>query len=171
VIIQGHRKVMQPVLKCLLSVEIQYNSIELINTQLPHVGHIMLLPARANSSVVFLTVKLQGFVSTSVASVHCQTSPGISSLLYLPEWVYECISRFSCAKQTDNISSNAPLLSQQKPRTGLHQTGGKGVMYLWTRWTLPTLTSHCFLFSLQRDFFWQTEHGSGRNCVIFYRPM
>jgi hypothetical protein len=47
-IIQSHRKVTQPILKYLLMVAIQYNSIWLINTQYrceytrAHAGHVML---------------------------------------------------------------------------------------------------------------------------------
>jgi hypothetical protein len=56
---QCDREVRQPILKYLLTVAIQYNSIGLINTlyrcdyTTAHAGHVMLSPARVRPSAVF----------------------------------------------------------------------------------------------------------------------
>jgi hypothetical protein len=56
------------------------------------------------------------------ASVHCQTLPGISFLLNLPEWVWGYISRFPCAKQISSVSSGEPFLWQKACRTDFYSS-------------------------------------------------
>jgi hypothetical protein len=65
---------------------------------------------------------------TSAMSVHCGTLPGISFLLNLPEWVQEYISRFSCAKQVDSMSSDESF-PWQELFNGLLQAWGKEWMH------------------------------------------
>jgi hypothetical protein len=69
--VQGDKKVTQPILKYLLMVAIQYNSIGLINTQYrceytrAHAGHVMLLPAHASPSAVIKQSKCKDVFFTS----------------------------------------------------------------------------------------------------------
>jgi hypothetical protein len=81
----------------------------------------------------------------SATNFHCRTLPGISFLLNLPEWVYGYISRFSCAKQIDNISSGEPFPwhRNSSPRCTKREEKSE-CMYRWTRWTFPTLNITLF---------------------------
>jgi hypothetical protein len=81
--IKDDQEVMQPILKYLLMAEIQHNSIGLRNTTYhcdytrAHTGHVM--------CNLLVPVHQLSFNSRSARSVHCQTLPGISFLLYFPE--------------------------------------------------------------------------------------
>jgi hypothetical protein len=101
------------------------------------------------------TVEVQGCLFTSVTSVHCRTLLGISFLLNLPEWVYGYISRFSSAKQIDNISSREPFLWQRNSLLGCIRHGEKSeCMHRWTRWTFPIIHIKLFfVFWFQCDLF------------------
>lgn len=61
--------------------------------------------ARASPSVVFQQSKGKDEFFRSSASVRCRTLRGKSYLLNLPKWVQSCISRFTCDKQINNVSS------------------------------------------------------------------
>jgi hypothetical protein len=92
-------------------------------------------------------------------SVHCRTLPGIS--------------RFSCAKQIDSISSGEPFPSLQKLSPGCikHEEKSEFTHY-WMQWTLTTLNiTLFFVFLFQCNlFFWQIEHVSGIGCMTFRLP-
>jgi hypothetical protein len=90
-------------------------------------------------SVVFQRSKCKDDFFTSATSVHCRVLPGISFLLNLSECVLGYISRFSCAKQFDNISSSEPLPWHRNSSLGCIKHEKKSeCMHRWTRWTFPT---------------------------------
>jgi hypothetical protein len=126
VYIQGDRKVMQPILKYILMVAIQYNSIGLIKTQYrcdytrAHAGHVMLQPACASPSVVFKESK---DVFSQVQWVFI-VEHYVASRRYLTcQYVFR--DTFS-----DSPEPNKSTLSRlQKLFIGLHETWGKEWMH------------------------------------------
>jgi hypothetical protein len=111
-------------------VAVQYNSIELINTislwlyKIPRRSrHVVSCSRQSAMSFNSRSARIPFFITAM--NVHCRKLPVISFLLNLPEWVCGYFSRFSCAKQFDNISSGEPFPSLQKLFTGLHQPRGK----------------------------------------------
>jgi hypothetical protein len=138
-LIQDHRKVTQTTLKYLLMVcnSIQFDWINKPTISLwPYKSprrsrHVVTC---GSPSVVFKQSKYKDIFFTSATSVHCRKLPGISFLLYLPEWVEEYISRFSCAKQIDNISSGEPFPWHRNSSPGCIKHEEKSeCMHRWTR--------------------------------------
>jgi hypothetical protein len=86
------------------------------------------------------TAEVQGCLFHKCNECSMLNTPGISFLLKFPEWGLGIHSRFSRAKQIDNIST-------QELFTGLHQRCRKEWMHRWTRCTFPTLHITLFLFS------------------------
>jgi hypothetical protein len=83
---------------------------------------------------------------------------------YLPEWVYGYISRFSCAKNIDNISSRKQFPWHRNSSSGCIKHEAKSeCMHHWTRWTFPTLDITLLLFSYFNVIYFLTNITCVRN--------
>jgi hypothetical protein len=135
--IQGDRKVTQPILKYLLMVTIQYNSIGLINTQYrcddtrAHTGHAMLQPVRAGPSVVFKQLKCKDVFFTSATSVHCRTLYDTRSYLTFQNWFRDTFpdspmpDKSTMCRLVNRFRDTGSVQDRNRLFAGLHQTRGK----------------------------------------------
>jgi hypothetical protein len=154
--VQDDRKVIQHTLKYLLMAEIQYNSIGLPNTH--RCDYIRAHAGRASPTNVQCLPKTTWHL---VLTWLTRMSLGIAY-----------ISRFSCAKQTDIISSGEtfPWHTNSSPGRIKHEEK-RGCTHRWTRWTFPTFNTTVFLFSdCNVIYFLAKQNVSGMGCVTFRSP-